>query len=222
MKRALLATALIVYATSVHAGPWRTESDVSKFDDTRMVTLTQRLGKYTLSIRCLERRTEVYVDFGGLYMASSDSNEWGLMTYRADQRTAVTQRWNASTNHRALFMAQRDTISTLKQWSNAKRLLVRTIPVSESAVTAEFDLTGLKEALVPVRQACGWTETDERRQAAQDEASRRYWAAYAECKSRMGLAYGVAVGVTLGVAALAKDQYEQGLRDCAMRNANAH
>lgn len=141
-------------SSPAHTSPWKTEESVSQFDDTRTVVLVQRVGTQRLVIQCKERDTHVYVDFGGPYVTTSEHNEWGLVTYRVDKQPAVTKRWYGSTNHRALFA--REPIATVKEWATGGRLVVRTIPVNESAVTLEFDLTGLNEALGSVRKACGW------------------------------------------------------------------
>lgn len=173
IKSLLLSVCAIIIGNEpvqAQKATWTTHESISKFDDTRTVVIEQRVGKQRLIIQCKEREMNVYVDFGGYYVTSSESNEWGLVTYRVDKQPAVTKRWHGSTNNRALFA--REPIATVKEWATGSKLILRTIPVSESAITLEFDLTGLNGALVPVRKAC---EVWEKRQAEDEE--RKYRAA---------------------------------------------
>lgn len=44
----------------------------------------------------------------------------------------------------------------IKRLAVSKRLVARTQPYNESPVTAVFDLTSIREAVTPVREACGF------------------------------------------------------------------
>jgi type VI secretion system protein VasI len=146
-------------------GRWEVEEETSKLDDSLNVvvavaseqTLQGRAeGKRaTLSIGCFEGRTVLWVHFGGLLMA--DHGEYGIVTYRLDKQTARSTRMYDSTDGYSLGLGDPDVaIAFVKSMLGADGLVFRATPFQELAVTLDFPITGLAEAIKPLRKACHW------------------------------------------------------------------
>ena len=138
-------------STTADVGKWRVVLSVSKIDDSPTVILSlqsddQIAGRFggqtylSLLIRCMEQKTDVLVHFGGHFMSSIEGG--GLITYRIDRRPAQTASFSESTNHEALFAPQ--PIAFVKSLLEAKQLVIRAQPFSESDITAQFTVAGTR------------------------------------------------------------------------------
>jgi type VI secretion system protein VasI len=145
---------------------WVVTEEVSKIDDSRNVFLTlqsiepiaNQYGtpvRLELNITCRERKTDLYIFFGGYFMSSTLGG--GVVTYRIDDRPAQKKPFAESNDHKALGLwSASEAIPFIKQMFAASKLLIRAVPYSQNAVTAEFRIAGLQEAIAPLAQACGW------------------------------------------------------------------
>jgi type VI secretion system protein VasI len=68
----------------------------------------------------------------------------------------VEQRWDLSTDSKATF-APAWAGDLLKEMAGSNSFIAQTTPYGESPVTAIFDTSGLREALKPLMEVCGWS-----------------------------------------------------------------
>ncbi len=119
----------------------------------------RRGGPVRLTVRCQNRRTEVFVDWGE-YL----NDEQPTVTTRLDSSAPSTYRWTRSSDKLGSVYSPSGTKNAreqrvaefARQLLYARKLSARVIPRGTSAVTAVFDLSGVAEALRPVREACRW------------------------------------------------------------------
>jgi len=147
-------------------GAWRVTEDVSLIDDSRTVFLRLtsedshpgRFGgreKSYLAIACRENTTSLWMTFADNFMSSNAGS--GSVTYRIDDEEARSQGFRESNDNSALGLWNGSTaIPFVKRLIGNERLVVRATPFSESSVTATYDIRGLENAIVPLRQACNW------------------------------------------------------------------
>ncbi|SMF05206.1 type VI secretion system protein VasI [Tistlia consotensis] len=145
---------------------WRVTIERSKIDDTTNVfmfldargEIRRRFGGTgypTLVIACRENKTGLWLTFAGHFMA--DNGSYGDVTFRIDSEKAFDRSLSESTDHEALGLWSGDrSIPFIKQLFGKKTLLVRATPFSESSLTMEFPITGVEDAIEPLRKACHW------------------------------------------------------------------
>jgi len=80
---------------------------------------------------------------------------WGVTHERIGSLKPFTE----STDHKALGLSGASSIAFIKEMFGAQRLFIRATPFNESAVTGEFNISGLDDAIKPLRKACGWVES---------------------------------------------------------------
>lgn len=147
-------------------GKWVVRKEVSKLDDTSNVFMylsskKQHRNKYGtlknlhISIACREKKTNLWIWFAGEFMTSIQGK--GAVTYRVDRRKAKKRYFQESNDHSSLGLwSGSRSIAFIKELFDGNLLLVRATPLSESTVTAEFEIAGLKKAIEPLRKACKW------------------------------------------------------------------
>jgi type VI secretion system protein VasI len=144
-------------------GRWTIETNVSKFDDTRSVHLSLTanekingwLGKSyvpELNIRCRERKTEAYIDFGMSPAVETELYDGATLQFRIDKQPPFKAIATKSSDGNTLFL--KDPMSFIKRLLKAEHLLVRFTPFSSSAQEASFGTAGLEQAIVPLTEAC--------------------------------------------------------------------
>lgn len=145
---------------------WVVTEETSKIDDSKNVFLSLQAsepmrGRYgdsvtaSLLIACREGTTSMWVDFAGFFM--SDHQGGGRVTYRIDGEKAQKIAMVVSSDNEALGLWQgADAIPWLRKVFGHDRLLIRAMPYNESEVTMEFPISGLEEAIKPLRAACNW------------------------------------------------------------------
>lgn len=153
---------------------WQVTEEISKISDVRNIVMAvkslERLsGRFgdkqhaLLVLACREKKTDAYIVFGGHFM--SDLNH-GTVTYRIDKKPAVKKRMNASNDHRALGLwGGANAIPFIRELIGGDSLYVVATPHSESAVSAQFPIAGLADAVKPLQSACGW-EGDKRKSSS--------------------------------------------------------
>ena len=137
-------------------GKWLVTEDVNPIDDSKTVILRLRADSgqsrfrepISLIVRCQSNSTDLYIVWSD-YLGSEAS----VLT-RIGSKNAETSRWSLSTDSQATF--RRNPIDFLKDLLDADRLVAQVTPYNESPVTAIFDTSGLQNAIVPLRQTCGW------------------------------------------------------------------
>ncbi|MDN3524335.1 type VI secretion system-associated protein TagO [Halomonas sabkhae] len=145
---------------------WSVSKEKSPIDDSVSVYLRTyskepirgRLGRERdalLLIRCVENTTSMILQFGGHHMASLQ--QYGRVTLRIDDQDARRVRMNESTDNQALGLWNGgSSIPVVKRMFGHDTLTVRATPYSESPITTQFPITGLEEAIKPLREACHW------------------------------------------------------------------
>lgn len=146
---------------------WVVTEEKSKIDDSTNVLLSLKstqpiqnqygVASYLeMSILCREKKTDFYIAFGGHFMANIES--YGVVTFRVDKRPAVKKSLAKSTDHKALGLwGGANSVPFIRDLFGGSILFVRATPYNESAVSSEFNITGLQDAITPLRRACGWT-----------------------------------------------------------------
>lgn len=149
-------------------GSWHTNIEKSKFEDTTDVFLNVSSNSSVncssfsnpepvrLYLRCMENTTSMIIVTGNCHLASGHGG-YGQVDLRADDDKARTISMEASTDNRALGLWRGSkAIPEIKRLLDKDTLLVRFTPFNKSPATAEFDISGVKNAIKPLREACGW------------------------------------------------------------------
>jgi type VI secretion system protein VasI len=146
---------------------WIVTQENSKIDDSANVSLTvssmqpitNQYGMQTnldMYIVCREKKTDFYIVFGDQFMSSIE--EYGKVTFRLDKRPAFQKQMTESTDHKALGLwGGAVAIPFTKGLFGGSDLFVRAIPYNESAVSADFNVSGLQSAISPLERACNWS-----------------------------------------------------------------
>lgn len=142
------------------SGSWRSTTSTSPVDDSKTVLLLvdadepipSRYGmvRPTLMVRCRQNRTTIFINWDTYLGIDSTS----LLT-RIDKEKARTRSWTISTNNKAAFYPAND-IGFIKSLYGHRKLLAQVTPYGENPVMSTFDITGLKQAIKPLRKACHW------------------------------------------------------------------
>jgi type VI secretion system protein VasI len=109
-----------------------------------------------LILRCMENTTAVVLATP-CHVTSSNYDTYGDVTYRVDSRKAKTRGFEESTNNRSLGLWNfRKSRPFIEELYNGETLLMRFTPFSENAKEVAFDISGLEDAIKPLRESCGW------------------------------------------------------------------
>ena len=152
----------------ISKGDWQVTEEKSKIDDSKNVFLNLaslesirnqygQVARLELWISCREKKTDLYFTFGGHFMSSV--NGAGALTYRVDKKAAQKKEFTESNNHQALGLWSGPTsIPFIKEMFGGSTLFVRAVPYNESAVTGDFNISGIEDAIKPLREACRWPD----------------------------------------------------------------
>ncbi len=152
---------------NVAQSDWVVRVDRSRLDDTTSVYLqvrskaphTNRFGRrehLTLHIRCVENTTALSIYFAGEFMASAGRNSV-TVDYRIDERPPQQRSFRESNNNQHLGLWNGgQSIPLIREMFEASSIYIRATPFSESSVQAEFNISGLEDAIIPLREACSW------------------------------------------------------------------
>jgi type VI secretion system protein VasI len=147
--------------------PWLVRQETSKLTDQPTVVMSvesneiincgwNRGQKISLVLRCMENKTVLYFSTG-CHMVSNEYNDYGDITYRLDEEKSHKVGGDVSTDNKALGLwAGGKSIPLIKQMLGKKQMTVRMTPYSESPFVATFNISGLGDAIKPLRKACGW------------------------------------------------------------------
>ena len=151
---------------STQSSEWLVNEEASPIDDSRSVYLSVsstdeirnrygRPGHARLVVRCVENTTSMILTFANHHMTSH--RQYGTVTLRIDDETAFERRMSESTDNKALGLWNGgSSIPVIRSMYGNDVLTVRATPYSESPITAQFPITGLEEAITPLREACHW------------------------------------------------------------------
>lgn len=142
------------------SGKWSCEIETNPIDDTKRVTLCLISGEATeetfergedaaLFIRCQSNETELWIMWLN-YLGS----EAHVLT-RVGKDKAVSKKWVLSTDSQGTFYPG-NSIPFIKTLMEVDKLVAQITPYSESPMTVIFDVRGLKEAIKPLQETCGW------------------------------------------------------------------
>ncbi len=150
---------------TVSTGDWRVRTETSKIDDSTNVWVSllsheqtncpYKRGSHSIYMACRENTTSLWIHFGDCFMSSIQGK--GRVTYRLDSEKAQIQNFRESNDNMALGLwSGGQAIPFIKKMMDHDRLIIRATPFSDSTVTAEYRISGLDEAVAPLREACGW------------------------------------------------------------------
>lgn len=154
-------------ATNLSVGRWQVREERSKLTDKPEVVMhvpseeTINCGwnngdKVYLMVGCKDDRTVVVFNTG-CHMASSEYSNYGQIEYRIDQEKAQKVNGEASTDNRTLGIWRGSkSIPIVKQMLGKSTMIARMTPYGENPFTATFNISGLEEAIKPLRAACKW------------------------------------------------------------------
>jgi type VI secretion system protein VasI len=142
-------------------GKWEVSTDKSPIDDSKNVFVylsaeDQIRGQFhqaitpSLAIVCREKKTDLYIDWSTFLGIESTR----VLT-RLDTKKATTRSWLLSTNNKATFYSGQ-TIAFIKELMKSEKIFVQVTPYGDNAAQTTFDLTGLSNAIKPLREACKW------------------------------------------------------------------
>lgn len=142
------------------AGKWQVSVEKSPIDDSTNVYMRvqaeapvgtgYKRAHPSLFIRCMENNTSSFINWG-MFLGTDETR---VLT-RLDSNAAAERNWSISTDRKAVFRPG-DNVAWAQELMRYKKLLVQVTPYGESPVMATFDLTGLSEAIKPLREACHW------------------------------------------------------------------
>lgn len=159
-------------------GAWHIQQSVSPIDDSRNVYLSLAaenmvdvngsgaLNRPTLGVRCMENKTEVFINFHAPLVPSDHPKDYIPVLTRFDQQPAQNNFWILSTNKTSIFAP--DALGAFDgslrsrgdRWADAlaeaQKLFVRFTPAGKNPLSVTFQLIGSAEAIRPLRSACGW------------------------------------------------------------------
>jgi hypothetical protein len=137
---------------------WALIESTNKMDNTpEVVLLKSGSNGSSMTIRCTEHKTYVYVDTDTVV-------DNGAIRVRFDQSSPVRQRWERSTDYKALFAP--DAIAFSRQLAKARTFLFEFTPFQEGARALAFDVSGLDAKLPKISNACDWEAVDKGRARA--------------------------------------------------------
>lgn len=150
----------------VSSGKWTVRSDKSDFKDTIDVVMTVESEgllncghgsreSATLLLRCKENTTSIYI--ATQCFLASGVGGYGTIEYRVDDKKSKKRDFNASTNNKSLGLwSGGQSIPMIKEMFGGNDILMRFTPYGESPESVKFKITGIDEAIKPLRDACHW------------------------------------------------------------------
>jgi len=149
-------------------GKWGVRVEKSDFKDTTDVYMSVasddpiNCGRISgpryaqLYLRCQENSTAIYISTQ-CHLTSSRYNDYGSVDVRIDDARSRKIPMDSSTSNDSLGLwSGGRAIPFIKTMLGGDIMLVRFTPYGESPVTARFQISGLDEAIKPLRESCGW------------------------------------------------------------------
>ncbi|MCF7486709.1 type VI secretion system-associated protein TagO [Vibrio sp. A2-1] len=145
------------------SGKWKKQEEVSPLDDSTNIyirvsgneTIPNRYNKLVtpeLVIRCKENTTALSV-WWGTYLGLNST----YVTYRVDKLKPKKTKWSLSTKNEHIGKwSGSSSIPFIKQLLGKEKLLMQLTPYGENSVMTTFDISGIEEAIKPLRKQCKW------------------------------------------------------------------
>ncbi len=161
MYALLLAALAALFSTSpamANKGEWRIKTTTSKLDDSTNVMLITSIQKKmsdgfeirpTFGITCKENKTYAFL-IGKVAGYGYGPKQIKL---RHGKEKVYKTVWQAN---RMNLYPKTDIIPFLKKVMAQDTLIMEVTPLSYGPTILEFDTSGLKEAIKPLRKACHW------------------------------------------------------------------
>jgi hypothetical protein len=105
-----------------------------------------------LAIRCNDGKTELILTWGEISYFLDEP----LVVTRIGDQPAEERHWNPSTSNTNATFYPGDDVAFIKSLFGESKFVARTTPLSQGSITASFDIRGIENAVVNVREACGW------------------------------------------------------------------
>lgn len=148
---------------------WIKRVDASEMTDEKSVFLSligsSVPGSYgdsiypLMSLRCNENKTSFYIDWDD-YLGDDTNDVYTdekYMRIRLDKEKPFRRLYPISTDNEAAGLWSGATsIPFIKQMIGKKKMVVEVIPYNESPKTTTFNIEGLDDEIVELRETCGW------------------------------------------------------------------
>jgi type VI secretion system protein VasI len=162
------ASGRIATETTSNETLWSVAIDKSPFDDSSKVILEVQSEEpltcgfglngpqpARLILRCIENTTSMIIATN-CHMASGHGG-YGNVDLRVDNQPAFELSFSASSNHEALGLWNgSSSIRQIQKLFGGDTLLARFTPYGENSQTATFPISGIEDAIAPLREACHW------------------------------------------------------------------
>ncbi|WP_162265871.1 type VI secretion system-associated protein TagO [Celeribacter ethanolicus] len=147
-------------------GKWHVSVDTSALTDETNVYLSLEsddeirgqfgsAGPATLILRCKENTTSAFFRLNNLFLASIQG--YGKIEYRLDTEKMSQISAKESTDNKALGLwSGAQAIPFAKKLIGHETLIIRATPYNESPITATFDIRGVDQAILKLRETCRW------------------------------------------------------------------
>lgn len=155
----------VVTEPAQESGPnWLLETAKSPIDGSDMQFLSVkgvgtmpgqlRIFPTWLMLACREDQTNIWFDFGDEFTFATEN---GRISYLIDNGPAQNMTFKESDDGHALGLwTGKSAISFANSLFGANFLVVFTTPNSSNQIESKFTISGLEEAVGPLRKACHW------------------------------------------------------------------
>jgi hypothetical protein len=122
----------------------------------RDVRVSQQQVRPVLAVRCLSRRTEVFVSLG--VSAAIEAGDTNRVTVQFDEQTPNAQQWIRTDTYQELFAP--DGLALARQLASAGLLRFTFTPFGSRPVVAEFNVKGFDQHVALMARTCGWPSSE--------------------------------------------------------------
>lgn len=144
-------------ATDIVKGEWQVNVDKNPSDFTKNQATASIYASSSypsnitprLILRCDSRNTRLYINWG---TPVGDANKYNI--FIGDEKFP-TPRWNRSRN-KLLTYYPRSILGKVKKMLNANQYSIEIEQKDGPLLKAVFDITGIEEAVEPIRYICEW------------------------------------------------------------------
>jgi hypothetical protein len=105
-----------------------------------------------LAVRCLSRRTEVFVALG--VSAAIEAGDTNRVTVQFDEQTPIAQQWIRTDTYQELFAP--DGFALARQLASIGLLRFTFTPFGSRPVVAEFNVKGFDQHVPTLARTCSW------------------------------------------------------------------
>lgn len=130
---------------------WNKQESLNKFNDTNDIQIWVKSSTgQEMTIVCRNNKTELYLDWKEFISTSNVD-----VTHRVGTKQQATKKWSVSTNFKSTFHST-GTISFIKSMIGEMLVIFEVTPHGENPRLAEFLISGLGDAIKPIRESCSW------------------------------------------------------------------